>query len=139
MAVPTSVFRTVSGFDNGFTLAAFEDRELCDGVRRCGGRIISAPEALVYHSQRMTLRRYWRQHFTYGRGASTFHKKAHGRHAVTATPEPMRFYVNLVRYPLSQRKTSAALALGGLMVLSQAATALGFLRERLVALRGASG
>ena len=130
MAVPAEVFRSVNGFDTSFTLAAFEDRDLCDRLRRRGGRIVYAPEALVYHSHRMTLRRYWRQHFTYGRGAATFHKK-HDDRAGAATPEPMSFYFNLVRFPFVQRGRSSALALSFLMVVSQVATALGFARERL--------
>lgn len=129
MAVPTHRFRAVSGFDTRFTMAAFEDRDLCDRLRKHGGRIVYVPDALVYHSHRMTFRRYWRQHFTYGRGAATFHQKDHKR--AGPTPEPVSFYVNLVRFPFVQRSQSSALALSLLMVVSQVATALGFLRERL--------
>jgi GT2 family glycosyltransferase len=136
MAVPAEVFRAVRGFDTTFKLAAFEDRELCDRLRRRGGRIVYAPEAHIYHSHPMTLRRYCRQHYTYGRGAATFHGK-HDDQAGAATPEPVRFYANLVRFPFSQRSASNPVVLAALMVVSQVATALGFLRERLAPRRPA--
>jgi GT2 family glycosyltransferase len=130
MVVPTHVFRAMNGFDTGFMLAAFEDREICERFVRSGRRIIYASEAIVYHSHRMTFRRYWRQHFTYGRGASVYHNKLR-EHTAGGTHEPARFYINLVRHPLSRRADSKAVAIAGLMVASQAATALGYLRERL--------
>jgi GT2 family glycosyltransferase len=136
MAVPADVFRSLNGFDTTFKLAAFEDRELCDRLRRRGGRILYAPEAHVYHSHHMTLRRYWRQHYTYGRGAATFHGK-HDDQAGAATPEPVSFYANLVRFPFSQRSGRSRIVLAALMVVSQAATAVGFLRERLAPRRPA--
>lgn len=134
MIIPTRIFRELDGFDTGFRLAAFEDRELCDRLLHHGHRIIYAPEAVVYHSHRMTLPQYWRQHFTYGRGAASFHRKRGQRLPGTPTLEPGSFYLNLVRYPFSRRHESPAIVIAALLVASQAATTVGFLRERLATL-----
>jgi GT2 family glycosyltransferase len=133
MSMPADLFREIGGFSTGFRRAAFEDRDICERFRRRGHRIVYAPGAIVYHSHDMTLRRFWRQHFTYGRGAATFHR---GRSAGGAqndgalAPEPIRFYVDLVRYPATRAGQARTATLVGLMALSQAAMVLGFLRER---------
>jgi len=138
MLVPAGVFRALGGFDTGFRLAAGEDRDFCERLLRDGYSIQYAPEAIIYHSHRLTLRQYLRQHFTYGRGAATVH---HRRAAATpGAPAfaPTSFYLNLLRYPFSRESGAPALALAGLFAVSQVATAGGYVRER-VARRGAGG
>jgi GT2 family glycosyltransferase len=139
MAVPTHIFRELNGFDTGFRLAASEDRDLCDRLVHRGYRIIHAPEAIVYHSHAMMLGQYWRQHFTYGRGAANFHQEHSDRTAAAARFEPVSFYLNLLRFPFSQQSKSPAIILAALMLLSQAATVLGYLRERLATLSPPGG
>jgi glycosyltransferase involved in cell wall biosynthesis len=131
MMVPAQMFRALDGFATGFTLAAGEDRELCDRWLHHGHGIIYAPEAVVYHSHKMTLGQYWRQHFNYGRGASSFHHTRGRRVQRGSTFEPISFYLNLLRYPFSRRCESPAILIAALVVISQAAIILGFFLERL--------
>jgi len=126
MALPTELFHAIGGFDTSFALAAGEDRELCDRWRHHGHRIIYATEALVYHSHAMTLRKFWRQHFNYGRGAAAFHQTRGRRNTGDVKLEPVSFYLNLLRYPFSQNNGIRSLTLATLLLLSQAANAAGF-------------
>jgi GT2 family glycosyltransferase len=130
MLVPTETFHALNGFDTTYRRAASEDRDLCDRLVRHGHNILYAPEAVVYHSHGMTLLQYWRQHFAYGRGAATFHRKRLEHDPGGRTIAPVPFYVNLVRYPFSHRSESPAMALAGLMLVAQLATAAGYFRER---------
>ena len=131
MLVPARIFRELKGFDTTFRRAAFEDRDLCERLLRDGYGILYAPEAVIYHSHRMSFRQYWRQHFTYGRGAATFHEKRAQATPGGRTLAPLSFYLDLVRYPFSQRSGCPAIGLAALMLVSQMATAAGFFRERL--------
>jgi GT2 family glycosyltransferase len=131
MLVPANIFRELNGFDTTFRLAAFEDRDLCERIVARGHHILYAPEAVIYHAHRMTLRQYWRQHFTYGRGAATFHTKRSDATSGPRLPSPASFYLNLVRYPFSQPSESPAIVIATLLVVSQVATSAGFFRERL--------
>src|SRR5215470_2400148 len=128
LVVPAELFRARGGFDASFPRAAGEDREFCHRWARSGGRFAYAPEAVVRHEHRLDLRSFWRQHFTYGRGALRFHRMlaAHGLPART----PASFYLGLVASPLTSRERRP-LALVMLLLLSQVATAAGYWRERL--------
>jgi glycosyltransferase involved in cell wall biosynthesis len=126
MALPAPYFHAVDGFDTSFPLAAGEDRELCDRWLHHGYRLIYAPEAIVYHSHVLTLRKFWRQHFNYGRGAASFHRTRGRRNNGGIKLEPISFYLNLLRYPFSQSDGIRAIALAALLILSQAANAAGF-------------
>lgn len=70
LALPAESFRAIGGFDSTFPYAAAEDREFCDHWLHHGHRMRYAPEAVVYHAHALTLRTFWRQHCTDGRGAS---------------------------------------------------------------------
>jgi GT2 family glycosyltransferase len=128
LAVPAELFRARGGFDASFRRAAGEDREFCHRWARSGGRFAYAPDAVVRHEHRLGLRSFWRQHFTYGRGALRFRRMlaAHGRPART----PASFYLGLLASPLTSRERRR-LALAMLLLLSQVATAAGYWRERL--------
>ena len=129
LAMPVAQFTAIGGFDVTFMRPAGEDRELCDRWLRCGYRMIYAPEVTVYHAHGLTLRTFWRQHFAYGRGAFYFHKlrAKHGLGRVRV--EPLAFYLDLLRYPYSQGRGKQSLALAALLVVAQAANALGFFSE----------
>jgi GT2 family glycosyltransferase len=131
MLIPTQIFRELKGFDTTFRLAAFEDVDLCDRLVAHGYNILYVPQAVIYHSHRMTLRQYWRQHVTYGRGASAFHRKRVASVPGARTLSPASFYFNLVRYPFSQRSEWPAIVIATLLLVSQVATSAGFFRERL--------
>ena len=74
LAVSRREFLAIGGFDESFGRAAGEDRELCDRWRGLGHGMIYAADALVHHGHELTLRRFCRQHFNYGRAAVHFHR-----------------------------------------------------------------
>ena len=130
--MPADRFRALGGFDTGFPLAAGEDRELCDRWLRHGHRLLYAPEAVVFHAHALSPRRFWRQHFNYGRGAFHFHqaRARAGGSGGRVRVEPPSFYLNLLRYPLARARGRRAAALTALLVVSQIANAAGYFRER---------
>lgn len=129
LALPARQFRKVGGFDITFPLAAGEDREFCDRWLYHGYKMTYAPEAIVYHAHALSLRRFWRQHFNYGRGAFYFHQLRLCRNQKRIKLEPLSFYLNLLRYPFSQSQGWRALLLTALLVMSQVANAAGFFWE----------
>jgi GT2 family glycosyltransferase len=129
MAVPAHVFHAIGGFDATFTRAAYEDRDFCARLVRSGHRIIYAPEMVMRHAHSMTLRKYWRQHVTYGRGAASFHGRP-GERGADAEFEGLSFYVNLWRYPFVRRADVPPLPMAALFFLSQLAMVVGFLQEQ---------
>lgn len=58
----------VGGFDEEFKLPSGEDMDLGFRMRNAGFRLGLAPDALVYHHQRDTLRSMFRNWYNYGRG-----------------------------------------------------------------------
>jgi glycosyltransferase involved in cell wall biosynthesis len=131
MAVPRRGFLEAGGFDTGFPLAGGEDRDLCDRWRFAGRPMTYRDDAVVLHTQDLDLRRFVNQHFRYGRAAVHYHKLFAARRSQAVAVEPLRFYVNLVRYPFRDLPLRPALVRSGLLVLSQAANAAGFFYERM--------
>ena len=131
MALPREAFLGLGGFDQSFPLAAAEDREFGMRWRERAGPLRYVADAVVDHAHPLTLRRFWRQHANYGRGARHLARVARtggvSRHKV----EPPRFYLGLVSYPLTQARSASALAGSGLMALSQVAMSWGYAGERL--------
>ncbi len=131
MALPREAFLGLGGFDQSFPLAAAEDREFGMRWRERAGPLRYVADAVVDHAHPLTLRRFWRQHANYGRGARHLARIAGtggvSRHKV----EPPRFYLGLVSYPLTQAQSASALAGSGLMALSQVAMSWGYAGERL--------
>jgi len=128
-AVPAKLFRSLGGFDTTFPLAAGEDREFCDRWLYSGYSMLYAPEVQVYHAHKLSLRSFWRQHFNYGRGAFYFHQARSRRNVEQIEIEPLSFYFNLLRYPLSVR-SQHPVVLSILFVISQIANITGFFWER---------
>jgi GT2 family glycosyltransferase len=131
LALPTDRFHAIGGFDTTFPRAAGEDRELCDRWHHYGYRMIYAPEMVVYHSHKLTLRTFCRQHFNYGRAASHFHDVRARRYHGQIRIEPASFYLNMLRYPLAHTQRRRALLFAALLLTTQAANASGFFWERV--------
>lgn len=131
MAFPAGRFRALGGFDITFPLAAGEDREFCDRWRHHGHPLTYAPEVRVHHSHPLTFGTFWRQHFNYGRGAFHFHRVRAHRTRKGIQIEPLSFYLNLLRYPLTQSANHPAWLAAALLTLSQGANAAGFFWEKL--------
>ena len=134
-AIATAQFQAIGGFDGSFPRAAAEDREFCDRWRQDSRRMIYAAEVLVSHSHSMTLHSFWRQHFTYGRGAFHFHRVRARREIEHIKFEPLKFYWNLIRYPFSDAQRKRPWIVAGLLVLTQVANAAGFYWEKIVRLQ----
>lgn len=123
-------FREVGGFDAVLQRPAGEDRELCDRWRKRGWPMRYVPAAVVRHGHAMTLCQLWRQHYDYGRAACYVRVNRARRDGNPVRVELWRFYADLLRYPFTIA-TDAPLRQAGLLLITQLANALGFLRERL--------
>jgi len=126
MALPADRFHKIGGFDTTFPQAAGEDRELCDRWLNHGFRMIYASEVLVWHSHSLTCRKFWKQHFNYGRGALFFHQRRARRGCGHIAREPLSFYLKLMCAPFRLTKGPRAPLLAALLFLTQCANAAGY-------------
>jgi len=110
-------------FDERYRGAA-EERDWCLRLIELGHVLVSEPAAIVYHRQELDFRSFWRKNVHYGRGAYTFRRAARQ----TRPLERPEFYRELVRHGFA-----AGTAVGILVLVSQVATALGFLEARATA------
>lgn len=124
-------FHAVGGFDERFPLAAGEDRDLCDRWLRNGMRLVYTPDAVVRHAHPLSLTGFVRQHTNYGRGAFHYHRFRRERTDDPIPVEPLRFYVDLILYPVRLDGERGRWCLAMLLGLSQAANAVGFFTEKL--------
>ncbi len=129
MGVAKQTFLAVGGFDAKLRIAS-EDRELCDRWRQHDYPMIYAPEVNIVHAHDLSLKSFWQQHFSYGRGAFYFHTARAKRNQDKFKVEPPSFYLNLLTYPLQQRINLFQLSLSGLFLLSQMAMTAGFFWEK---------
>jgi glycosyltransferase involved in cell wall biosynthesis len=113
-------------FDEGYPLAAGEDRAWCEQVGDRGHRIAFVDAARVRHHPDLHWRSYWRQHIRYGRGAWRFHRERRDRRRL----HPSRFYLDLLRSAFRE-----GIDVGCLVIAAQAATAWGAASEALVSRR----
>jgi GT2 family glycosyltransferase len=134
LALPAAQFKELGGFDSTFITG--EDREFCDRWRHHGYRMTYTPQAIVYHAHPLTLASFWRQHLNYGRGTFNFRRVRAQRRQEPIKVERLAFYLNLLRYPFSQRRGNReglprrrALLLVGLLFISQVANVVGFFWE----------
>ncbi len=126
IALSASMFATVGGFDE--SLCAAEDRDFCRTWHNSGGTFRYVPEAIVYHAHHLTLRSLQKQHFTYGRGALPYWKKASPGGSARLRVEPLSFYAGMLAHPFSKHLPNPAL-IAALIVISQFANAAGFAYE----------
>ncbi len=131
LVLPRDKFMKMGRFDTTFPRAAGEDRELCDRWLYHGYTLTYVPEAVIHHSHNMTFSSFWKQHFNYGCGSYHFHRLREKRNQEPARIEAPRYYLNLVRFPLSKPSDHPTLLLVLLLGVSQAANALGFFLERV--------
>jgi glycosyltransferase involved in cell wall biosynthesis len=120
------VFRDLAGFDASFRLAGGEDRDLSDRWRIAGHPLLYVPTAIVHHHHSMSLIGFTHQHFSYGRGAWTFHHSRCARHSGARRMESVSFYVQLVCYPLRRSTSLRGLIHSVLLVWAQVVNALGY-------------
>lgn len=129
MALSRALFVQAGGLREDFRTA--EDREFCDRWRHQGRRMVHVPEAVMDHAHGLSLAGYCRQHFNYGRGATSFHRLATARGSGQIR-EDLRFHAQGLGWlsaPFKQADGWQSVQLLGLMLLWQGANALGAARE----------
>lgn len=126
--VQGTLFWQVGGFNETMKLAAGEDREFCDRWQAQGFPLYFEPAARIKHYHPLSLRSFWRQHFTYGRGARQYHHLRANRAKQGVQLEPLSFYGRLILWPLLGKRPFSFrnLLLIPLMALSQLANAVGY-------------
>ncbi|MEO0455042.1 MAG: glycosyltransferase [Cyanobacteria bacterium P01_A01_bin.114] len=129
MGMAKQTFLTVGGFDTKLRIAS-EDRELCDRWLQRGYPMVYAPEVKISHAHDLSLRSFWKQHFSYGRGAFYFHTARASRAESKIKVEPLSFYLGLLTYPIRQRLGIFQIVLSGLFLVSQVAMTVGFFWEK---------
>ena len=132
LAFPTDRFNAFGGFDAMFVRGTGEDRELCARWLQHGYRMVYAAEVVVSHTHVLTFGTFCRQHFNYGRGTWQYRQTQAQKETGRIILEPLRFYFNLLRYPLSQSRDGNKVRLTLLMSVAQAANAAGFFWEKKV-------
>ena len=137
IAVARDEFLSAGGFDARFPFSAGEDRELTDRWSAQGRPSVAVPDAVVRHAHDLTARRFLRQHFTYGRGASAF------RRVRASTGRPVRvdpaFYARSLAYPFTRGLGARAPIVALLTAGAHAAYAAGLFWESSRAPRPVSG
>lgn len=131
IAVPTTIFNGIGGFEVTRLRATAEDREFCYRWLHHGYRMTYIPEAVVYHAHNLTLRSFCYQHFNYGRGAFYYHNSRARHRGEGVKIEPISFYVNMMRYPFLQHDLRRVFSSTALLTISQTANASGFLYEKI--------
>jgi glycosyltransferase involved in cell wall biosynthesis len=106
-------------FDESYPHAAAEDREWCARLAAGGYVLQFESGARLVHRPALTLSTFLRKQLHYGEGAYRFRR----RDGTRTRLEPPGFYVALLR-----RSFACSFTVGLLVLLAQAATALGFLR-----------
>lgn len=119
----------VGGFDEGFPLAAAEDRDLCDRWRAGGGTLHYVPAAIVDHYHSMSFAGFLRQQLRYGRGARLLSVRR-AKRDVTYSPQPLGFYMGLLARLFQAYPLSRAIRMSGLLVFAHIANLAGFIAER---------
>jgi hypothetical protein len=92
--------------------------------------LLYLPEAVVYHSHRLTLAGFLRQHFTYGRGAWHFHRARAERGGPPVAMEPREFFTGMLAWPFSRPRLSRRMTISILMGVSVGMNILGYAYER---------
>jgi glycosyltransferase involved in cell wall biosynthesis len=139
IALAADLFRFVGGFETAIPSATAEDKEFCDRWAAHGLALAHAPSAVVRHAHDLTFLRFLRQHFGYGRGILAFRLLRRRRSGGRFVPEPLRFYMDLLRSPMRRPSSVGRWRLGALLVAAQLATAVGALREAFAFARPARG
>lgn len=107
VAVARQAFLDSGGFDATFRRSGAEDREYCDRWHSEGRKSQFVSTAIVYHHHDLSLRRFLRQHHSYGRGATLFRtQRARGGRTVRIDPS---FYVESIRHGLRRGPRNAML------------------------------
>ncbi len=129
-ALSKGTFEEIGGFDERFPLAGGEDRDFCDRCLAAGAPIEYVPEATIRHYHHLTMRKFFRQHYSYGRGACAYRRAVALRRDDRIRFDPFRFYRDLVRFPFISDEGPQRFRMAGLLLLAQFVNAAGFFVEK---------
>ena len=129
LAVPAGLFREAGGFDPAYRTS--EDREFCARWLRRGYGLVYVPEAVVVHDTPAGFWKFCRRHYHYGEGAYRFRRQQALEESAPLRLEGQGFYRRLLRSPFAQAPLPRATLTAALVLISQIASALGFVREFL--------
>lgn len=130
IALARQTLERVGGFDLRFPLAGGEDREFCARYLVAGCQLTYAADAVITHYHALTLKRFLRQHYNYGRGAYCYRKVHVARGGSEVRFEPLGFYASLIGYPLTAEGIHQRGRVTLLMLASQFANVTGYFREK---------
>jgi GT2 family glycosyltransferase len=122
-------FLDVGGFDESFRLSAGEDRDLCERWGADVGPLRFVGDARIRHYHDLTLGRFVRQHFRYGRGAVHLARLRSARGQARPRPEPLSFYARMLAHPTEGRPAGRGVKLSVLVALSQLCSVAGMAAE----------
>ena len=125
MTVPLESFHKIGGFDQDFPSAAAEDRDFCDRWLFGGYQMEYDSDIIIFHNHELSFKKFWRQHFSYGFGASKFHRMRLNRSGGKLKIEPLLFYINLLLFAF-KGTTKCPFLISALLFVSQFANAVGF-------------
>ncbi len=128
-AFPRVELLAMGGFDESFPLAAAEDRYICTRWMRQAD-LDFAPGAVIEHRQFLGFKSFIRQQFRYGKGACQFWRRRLQEDGSVNKVQPLSFYVNMLLYPFRKAPFFEAVAMVGLLILSQIAGFLGYRQEQ---------
>jgi glycosyltransferase involved in cell wall biosynthesis len=124
-------FLELGGFDASFPFAAAEDRDYSERWTAAGGSLFYEPDAKIDHFQALTLKQFFLQHHTYGRGAARLSRVRALRGDCHPRPEPIRFYWQMLSHPFKKHSPLRAAQIAALTALSQAIMVTGFAWDAL--------
>ncbi|HUQ48351.1 MAG TPA: glycosyltransferase [Gemmatimonadaceae bacterium] len=136
IAVSARMFEATGGFDE--SLRAAEDRDFCRTWHNLGRDFQYIPDAVVNHAHHLTFGSLQRQHFSYGRGALPYWRKASGKNWSSLKVEPLSFYIGMLTHPFTENVPNPAL-IAALIVVSQISNAMGFAYEAVGSHRSPEG
>ncbi len=131
IAMSRELFRGLGGFDESFRFSAAEDRDLSERWAAQVGPLRFVPEAVLDHRHHMGPGRFLRQHHLYGRGAVHLARRRQSRGQPIPRPEPISFYIRMLRHPFKRHGRMRGLALAALVAVAQLANLTGIAREIL--------
>ena len=133
LALNTDLFRQVGGFDARFTLAAAEDREICDRWLAAGYRLNYVSNAVLYHLHELDCASFIKQHSNYGRGARLYHaiRSQRGNRPLKVDLEFHGQLIKRLRSPVPDGSFALQSRVAVALVLSQLSYIAGYTQARL--------
>ncbi len=125
LAVRRSAFEQVHGFDENILRAGAEDRRLVRAIRDNGGRVDFLADSVIHHHHELTLKRFIRQQFHYGRGSFILYERA----SSAAAKLPWSLLAGLFRQAWKPGSPCTRLKRVSAVALAQLCVATGFIVE----------